>query len=173
MISENASLLQAILTSAKRGVSARFVQINEKWGVKAYICEYDRDIAYTNQVKLNRLDIAPQAGIRFEIFNPDKEDFIFCYITEVADVFECIDYNDSRLNGEGFSATMSSLQRYFKQKCSENEIFCNDLHSGNVGFVGDKPVIIDTGMGYPTYVDELHPVNCGGEQINYHSDIFA
>ncbi len=115
-------------------------------GIKCYATEYGRSEAHANQLKAEEFGIAPMTGASFDINMRigNTNVSVYGYLTEIA--------NTSRDVRE---MAYSGATRYdtLVEKMQDNGFGVGDLHSGNVGMIGDEFVCIDfdnvsMGCGY-------------------------
>jgi hypothetical protein len=134
-----AKLDDKIRKSPHSGVDAKFVKINEEWGIKAYRLEYTRDEAYENQTNYHNRGWAPPVGESFQIGG------WYCYSTRVAQVIE-----EPNTPYDEILAIEDKYQNEIDASIREmNEIglFPRDMHAGNWGIYEGKLMPIDFGFG--------------------------
>lgn len=122
------------------GVECSFVALNNKEGIKAFICEEDARYSHKLQAKAEKAKVGPAVlSDVFPIFMTADSDessrrdrslkYKFAYITQLA--------------------IMKTYTRRQKEalcrKLVRVDISTNDMHSGNLGFIGNRLVRIDFG----------------------------
>lgn len=78
-------------STSPRGAFTLFVKLNDKWGIKLFWCEEDRDLAYENQKLFASYGVGPEVGGKIDL--PEGEQ-PYGYITEVVELLY-IPYNSS------------------------------------------------------------------------------
>lgn len=155
------------------GASCMFIPISKRMGIKIYGERYERDHAYSVQKDLARKNFAPNIGRRFSfsistnnpfikynmpnldffdytisdryetqtnpIYNYDNAEWVvnniklYCYVTEIADIIDFC--NEDEFEEKYFDFIYDKLISYGYLE--------NDIHSGNIGFKNNKPILID------------------------------
>lgn len=64
------------------GCSCRYFPIDEKYGLKTYYSEQDRDHCFQMQSELSALGFSPAVGDKLDIMSPDGESEQYAYVTE-------------------------------------------------------------------------------------------
>lgn len=138
-----AELTPERIRSSPSGISATFVVLNEKWGVKIFDSKRARDMSYDLQRRAAVFGLAPQVG---EIFSlSDDEHCMICQVAKVID-------SPSRLPHKEYESLMSS----YKSRLTDlrNALIktiqfdFTDWHLGNIGFIDGEMVCIDFGEAY-------------------------
>lgn len=130
-----------------RGISCRFLKLNEDWGIKAYHCPSERDNAFNRQKKCYGFGCAPRVGIKFDAGND-----YFCYTTQVANaITEAVTgydqrgyYEQNRMIREVYP-DIDSMIAAVRRQSAENGYHMYDNHYGNWGMLEGKLVRIDFG----------------------------
>lgn len=130
-----------------RGISARFVPIDDKWGIKAYQSERKRDMAYRKQKQYAELGFAPPVGDIFRI------GYWYCYATRIA--IPMVHPNMPIMQKfRIFNACKQEREDRLQEMWDEG-LNPHDTHRGNWGYYEDELVLIDLGMdggyGYDSY----------------------
>ncbi len=137
------------------GATVLFVKMGGR-GYKVFESRKDRDLAYSNQVRLSALDLAPEAYFIGEIAITGLGDFSgYVYETELAEC--CVKYPREADYGD-YDDYQAAYAEYQEDSCKYDEATaelkeklesegCNwrDAHAGNVGFIDGEAVIIDCG----------------------------
>ncbi len=148
-----------IVSSHYFGCSCLFIKLNDEWGMKCYVSEYERDSCYSNQRILATANLAPPVGIRFETRN------FYCYTTRVAIVCKYSDFPDDAEYDKICNKVNSGLYPLFDKLIElQNEHiikggiadrnFDDDVCSVNVGVYEGEVVVVDCGFGYPDDNDD-------------------
>jgi acetyltransferase-like isoleucine patch superfamily enzyme len=117
------------------GYHARFLKLNENWGLKVYDNRGIRDKTYRLQKMAAEINRAPQLGQNFELVVGDR--ILYGYITEVVEVH-------SELNEYGYYPDLDEFEDeeynlLIKELCKIMEV-C-DLHGGNVGYLKNGTLV--------------------------------
>ncbi len=139
-----------------RGVSCKFVKLDNKWGVKIYTSDDERDLAVSQQKIMNEKGFAPAVST---VFNVGVD--MSCYITELAKpLVEPIDrkYRDDdsdwnlwRDRCAEFNSKNPNIEAQIRNLCEDmakavNGYSNHDRHLGNFGYMEDgRLVCIDFG----------------------------
>ena len=126
------------------GVSCLFIALNSKVGVKLFPAKFNRDFSLKWQKKLFKKGIAPETGKAF-VF---RLDWPFC--SEQDGRVSFLGFQTMKLYG--FFTQNANI--HFKNKDKLCDILYEsaeakgfiweDCHTGNIGMIGKKLVIIDT-----------------------------
>lgn len=147
------------ISDRKKGISCRFIKIDENWGIKFYQDEAMRNKTLDFQNRAANAGLAPRVGKCFELELPfyegDEPIEVFGYVTECIsetygdkmahDLFGITrDQCHSTQSDEIYSCLYSDYE--YNQLISDIEdigITTKDIHIMNVGYLGDKLVCID------------------------------
>lgn len=131
-------------TRKNSGISARYVPIDDKWGFKIYKDLHEAYYTYFAQRIIAHFDYAPLVGQQIKI----GEDF--GYIVETANI--------QKLNENEFWRKFPRFEQYkFENEVEDaTGISQADLHHNNVGFIGDRLLVIDCGQGWTSHdIDDI------------------
>ncbi len=110
------------------GCDARFVKINDEWGMKFYTSSRARDEAYDLQKEFAGYGLAPEVGDVFEFeLNGDEK---FAMITEICPFLAC--------DHQGGNLDDNDEYTYFKDELYDHGFEFGDCHDGNWGWM-DAP----------------------------------
>jgi len=135
--------------SFKSGVESCFVQINKRHGIKAYSTRYSAEYAYNIQKKAGEEGLSPKVNGEVEcmMIKIPKRDAnwnefsvgwnkVWFFKTQVANINE------------------KKFKKFYREVCYVVGLFCKyiekpfdyyDLHDENIGWIGNKPYVIDCG----------------------------
>lgn len=115
----------------------RKLDTDKTWGIKCYTSKDDRDICYARQKLAAKHGLAPKVGGKmYSVVNGQR---IYCFITQV--VTTTREYMQIHRNYDWYEDEQySQLRTDLEKKCKLDGC---DMHSGNIGFIGDKMVCID------------------------------
>lgn len=131
------------------GVSCNFVPINDKWGMKIYKTETERNKAFVNQKEFLEHSLAPEIGGKV-----DLPDIGFAYITEIVetvlDQHEYLEHDDHDRSQywdaeEKWShKNLDEILELMNKINSKSTSFrFYDNHAGNLGRKNGKLIPID------------------------------
>ncbi len=92
---EMASVVKSKIEASPSGISAKFVALNDKWGVKLFHEEETRDVSYELQKRAASWDLAPKVGGVLDLPKSDttclrrrryEETYCFGFITQIVEV---------------------------------------------------------------------------------------
>jgi hypothetical protein len=148
MIAEAVALMSTTpIHSGKyqEGADAKFLRINDKWGLKFFQREDQRNDSYVLQEQAAELGLAPQIGDKFE-FTFGDDDTRYGFITECI-VETCNDRFRPEINWNDYSTTpwqrMYAMQEYqdLINGLRNNGFAANDMHEANVGWLPDGRLV--------------------------------
>lgn len=135
------------------GSYARFLRINEQWGIKLFDRKHYRDKSYDAQEKAYRLDLGPHLGDKLELRLNDGE-AIYGYVTEC--IVETYQDRFARetygyLSGPDMTcdedlhcdSEMENDSEYIDLmgRLGEADFCTYDMHSQNVGWMKDGRLV--------------------------------
>lgn len=128
----------------KKGVSAKFTPIDDKWGIKIFVSEFNRDYTYNGQKLAHQHGLAPEIGEKFEVEIDGCKHYGYiteCIVMTVRELFND-DYMDCTRSGfydtDEYINLMKALRNIGISTC--------DMHWANVGWMpDDRFVAIDFG----------------------------
>jgi hypothetical protein len=131
------------LRTSPNGCDCVFVIVGNA-GMKCYVDKDFRDRFYRMQRWFALRGLAPDAWFCFDFIGPDG-DTLYAYYSEIAEV-------KGKDNWREYSAWANELS---KELDSEHGIYWGDNHSGNVGRINGKTVIIDFGYMKGDCIDDI------------------
>ena len=133
-------IVSQISASPLKGVSCKFVPIDDKWGIKAYCDKGHCDKAYSQQQLLAKHDFSPPVGKCFQIGD------YYCYSTRIAEVL--IDPQDFVNDEDHWDWITSKYSKKINKATAQirKTLQCGfiDEHVGNWGYYEGKLMLIDT-----------------------------
>lgn len=120
------------------GVSAKFFQINDEWGIKVfhYASEEYCDEVYENQRLLAEHGLAPPVGVKFKVGEQ------WCYSTRVASPLTKDQWKKFFVETAPYTSQWHKMQKSIKEICPH----ACDFHRENWGMYEGKVVLIDCGF---------------------------
>lgn len=134
-----------------RGVSCRFIKVNDQWGIKVYKYAEERNNAYLWQAAMHKVGLAPAVGIKFDTGRES------CYLTQVAtpliDGYTSEKARDmDNWDNKHFEVSQQPGNKEkikaTKEKMREHGCVVYDCHVANFGYLHGELVCIDFGDAY-------------------------
>jgi hypothetical protein len=139
----------------KTGLYARFLRINDEWGLKIYEKDGVRDEVFTNQKRAAEHGLAPQVGDKFSFSFPNRLEYYGyttgCITNTWGDRFALENYGScfadlSQNKKYDIEHALEDDGEYLSliEELDEIDIYTGDMHCSNVGYLpGGKLVAID------------------------------
>lgn len=159
-ITDLQTTIRTKLKGSPNGISAAFIPINEKWAIKLFKSQSQRDEVKETQAIFANCGYGPEVGEDINL--PEKIDkYKFGYFTEI--VKTCVpginrDYHTDEEHEERMDA-WAEFEEEYGSECDEGtEVFnalrdafdatgmeLTDMHAGNLGWKDGKIIPIDFG----------------------------
>lgn len=145
-----------------RGIHARFVALDEVWGIKLYKQEWVRDKSYNLQERASALGLAPCVMDKFEL---TKSIYMYGYLTEIArpikdEILDRFGYkgNRDRLpyeveESEGLEKLINEVEDSkphveLMRQLRKHYFDISDMHWGNVGRLSSGDLVAIDFVGW-------------------------
>ena len=139
------------------GIAAKFMPIDDIWGLQFYNNKEDRDKTYSRQNEAWRHGLAPRLGKKFRMTTPTGK--VYGYITEVVETLY-----DRAVRNAGYDIPIHKFCNHenssIRQACYKEEeklmdkthdqllkdledigLYTGDMHWGNVGWLPDGRLV--------------------------------